>query len=50
MKNWCNKINKMYNLEFLRFSGEVGMEEFEAKWKKCVEYKYSLRFAELMGA
>lgn len=38
MKNWCNKINEIQNLEYLRFSDEEGVEEFEEKWREWADY------------
>lgn len=49
LKEWCNKITDMQDLEYLRFSDEEGLAEFEEEWKKWSEYKYSMRFAEVMG-
>lgn len=45
LKNCIGKINKIYNMEFLRFSCEIGEEGFERRWKDWVKYKQSPRYA-----
>lgn len=49
MRSWFNKVNDIYNLEYLRFSGEEGWEGFEEKWRDWVNFKQTLSFAENMG-
>ena len=50
IKEWCNKMNSIQNLEFLRLSDKDGSEEYEKIWSKWTEFKHSMTFAELMGA
>lgn len=37
-------------MEYLRCSGEEGMEGFENKWKAWIEFKQTRRYAEVLGA
>lgn len=47
MRDWFNKINDIYRLEYLRFSEGMKMAAFEMKWKAWVEFTDSLRAAEI---
>lgn len=49
MREWFNKINDIYCLEYLRFREGTKMEVFEKKWREWVEFKDSLRAAEVWG-
>ena len=48
LRSWLCKINKTYNMECLRFSGETGEEGFVSRWKDWLIYRQSLIYAEKM--
>ena len=42
-------VDKIYNMEYLRFSEGDERKDFEEKWKEWTGYKHTMGYAEVMG-
>lgn len=50
LRSWSNRVDDIYNMEYLRFSGEEGWVGFEEKLRDWHIFKHTLKFAEMLGA